>query len=364
MRRCARLALICENILAIVLKLQMPPPKRVHLRCFMAMAFDHNDTDAMYATVKRALSPAITVVRIDRIEHNDDIDDRIISEIERADFVIADLTYARPSVYFEAGYAQRKVPVVYTARRDHFRDKPDDPHGNLKVHFDLQMKNIVPWESPKDPVFLLRLKKRIGKVVSPLISQKVADDTQKKKIAAFNALSFHAKHAFVISAAKSSFRRLGYKVIPLASDKNAIDSSLLTAPMPIGAGIAAIKQSRSEYHFVVIHTTPGITKQLCDLYGLISWHPIYSQMFQDKPSKRIREDVVICSFGSGGFKRLQKNIGDLSAGDADGTLISDKPYRSSTYPYKDQVPRRTTYHVFESASRLLALGAVFSERFR
>jgi hypothetical protein len=33
----------------------------------------------------------------------------------------ADLRYARPSVYFEAGYAERSVPVIYTVRRDHFR---------------------------------------------------------------------------------------------------------------------------------------------------------------------------------------------------------------------------------------------------
>jgi nucleoside 2-deoxyribosyltransferase len=76
------------------------------LRCFVAMAFGQEDTDGINAQ------------RVDRIEHNDKIDTKIISEIEAADLVTADLTYARPSVYFEAGYAQRAIPVIFTARPD------------------------------------------------------------------------------------------------------------------------------------------------------------------------------------------------------------------------------------------------------
>src|SRR6516165_8184298 len=144
------------------------PNKITQLRCFVAMAFGHPDADAVYDTIKKALRPMhIKSVRADRIEHNDDIDDRIIAEIERADFVLADLTYARPSVYFEAGYAQRSVPVIYTARRDHFKDRPDDPNGNLRVHFDLQMRNIIAWSGGDDRNFLKRLKSRITKVIAP-----------------------------------------------------------------------------------------------------------------------------------------------------------------------------------------------------
>ena len=76
------------------------------LRCFVAMAFAHKDTDAIFSALRKTLGPlGVNAQRVDRIEHNDNIDTRIISEIEAADLVIADLTYARPSVYFEAGYA-------------------------------------------------------------------------------------------------------------------------------------------------------------------------------------------------------------------------------------------------------------------
>ena len=78
------------------------------LRCFVAMAFGQKDTDAIFKILRKTLAPlGINAQRVDRIEHNDNIDTRIISEIEAADLVIADLTYARPSVYFDASISGR-----------------------------------------------------------------------------------------------------------------------------------------------------------------------------------------------------------------------------------------------------------------
>jgi hypothetical protein len=91
-----------------------------------------------------------------------------IDEIEKAHFLLADLTYARPSVYFEAGYGQRSVSVIYTARVDHFRARDGDPSGNLRVHFDLQMKNIITWTEPLSKKFQKRLQSRITKVLLPI----------------------------------------------------------------------------------------------------------------------------------------------------------------------------------------------------
>jgi hypothetical protein len=138
--------------------------------------------------------------------------------------VLADLTYARPSVYFEAGYAQRVVPVIYIARRDHFKEKLADPNGNLRVHFDLQMRNIIPWSSGSDRTFLKRLKARVKKVIAPLLLQKQAETAQKRKITEFNGRSMQDKHKLLISTAEKHFRKLGYKVTPLTDE-----------PVPCGA---------------------------------------------------------------------------------------------------------------------------------
>jgi hypothetical protein len=77
--------------------------------------------------------------------------------------------YARPSVYFEAGFAQRKVPVIYTSRQDHLKPQADDEFGNLRVHFDPLMRNIVPWSSSTDRHFAKKLTRRIKTVIAPIL---------------------------------------------------------------------------------------------------------------------------------------------------------------------------------------------------
>jgi hypothetical protein len=340
---------------------------KIRLRCFVAIAFDNSDTDAIYKCIARTLKGMqITPIRIDRVEHNDDIDDRIIEEIESADFALADLTYARPSVYFEAGYAQRVIPVIYTARHDHFRPSADDPSGNLRVHFDLQMRNIIRWISGADAIFADRLTKRVTKVIAPILHQKQIEITQKQKIADFEGLSVQDKRRLLIGIAEKHFRKAGYKVTQLTSDDKSRKFPYSPAPAPFRGGIAAVKQRPNELHFVVAHTTLSITKGLSDLYMLLMNRlPLYGKDMFAEPGapKRVLEDTVICSFGSGGLTRLHKNISHLRAGDADHTLTTDRPLLIHRHGGNTEVPRQSVFHVVESKSRLLALGETLSERF-
>src|SRR6266516_3801973 len=140
------------------------------LRCFVASALGYDDVDRIYTKlIKPTLGPLhIAVSRVDRVDHNGDIDNKIMELLDQADFCIADLTHARPSVYYEAGYALATKPVIFIARRDHFKARDSDPAGNLRVHFDLQMKNIIPWGS-SDAAFTTKLKKRVKLVTRPLI---------------------------------------------------------------------------------------------------------------------------------------------------------------------------------------------------
>jgi nucleoside 2-deoxyribosyltransferase len=172
------------------------------------MAFGQKDTDAIFRALRKTLGPlGVNAQRVDRIEHNDKIDTRIISEIEAADLVIADLTYARPSVYFEAGYAQRATPVIFTARSDHFRERDDDPNGNRHVHFDLKMRNIIAWSSPNDSAFLGRLTRRVTKVIAPLVRSRVASQAAKERCSAFERLSTVDKGRALFDTAWSHFKR-------------------------------------------------------------------------------------------------------------------------------------------------------------
>ncbi len=61
---------------------------------------------------------------------------RIKYEIEKADFIIADLTDERPSCYFEAGYAEAlKKPIIYIASEQSIIE----PSNLTKIHFDVHM---------------------------------------------------------------------------------------------------------------------------------------------------------------------------------------------------------------------------------
>jgi hypothetical protein len=184
------------------------------------MKIGDEETDALF---ERAIAPAVRAVgvkpiRIDKLEHNDDIDDAILREISRADVVIADLTFARPSVYFEGGYAAASgTPVIYTARRDHFRARDDDPFGNLRVHFDLQMKNIIDWSTPDSPRFRKRLEGRLRHVLAPTLRRKADEAAVLEERATFRRLPVNRQLDAVTQRLKVFGEALNYELVRLDS---------------------------------------------------------------------------------------------------------------------------------------------------
>ena len=77
-------------------------------------------------------------IRIDKEHTLDELVKRIKEEIERAQFVIADLTDERPSCYFEVGYAEAlRKPVIYVASKE----SVVSPKTPTKIHFDIH-RNI------------------------------------------------------------------------------------------------------------------------------------------------------------------------------------------------------------------------------
>jgi hypothetical protein len=147
--------------------------------CFIAMAFGKEDSEALY---EKSILPVlqrnlIKPIIINRQNSNEDLNNQIIDELSMSDFCIVDLTYARPSVYFEAGYAQRSIEVIYTCRKDHFnKNQPDD----LRVHFDLQMKPIISWERPDDQMFSDQLEKRIFSTFLSEWKDKVKENEERQ----------------------------------------------------------------------------------------------------------------------------------------------------------------------------------------
>jgi hypothetical protein len=125
-------------------------------RAFVAMWFDESMNEAYRCGIQPAIQDAgYEAVRIDRIDHNNKIDDRIIAEIRRSRFVVADFTQgnqgARGGVYYEAGFAHGlNIPVIFTCRADIID----------KVHFDTRQYNHIAWKSSED------LRERLSKRIS------------------------------------------------------------------------------------------------------------------------------------------------------------------------------------------------------
>lgn len=120
---------------------------------FVASAFGRSDTDELFETVLEptCAQVGLQAVRVDLSEPESTITEAILRGVQTAECVIADLTYARPSVYFEAGFgAGLGVPLLLTCREDHQRGAADSE----RVHFDLEQYKISFWKRGADGSFL------------------------------------------------------------------------------------------------------------------------------------------------------------------------------------------------------------------
>jgi nucleoside 2-deoxyribosyltransferase len=113
----------------------------LHNYAFVAMAMhaQNPELDDVLDAIKESASRCgIQAERIDEPQSNERITDRVLESIRRAEYVVVDLTYSKPNVYYEAGYAQAlgKTPI-YVAKE-----------GTL-VEFDLKDYPIIFFTSLK-----------------------------------------------------------------------------------------------------------------------------------------------------------------------------------------------------------------------
>lgn len=120
-------------------------------QAFVAMWFDDSMQDAYENGLEAGILKAgYDPVRIDGVEHAGKIDDRIIAEIRRSKFLVADFTGHRGGVYFEAGFALGiNLPFIFTCRKDDIEN----------LHFDIRQYNCIDWTEPSE--LAERLKNRI-----------------------------------------------------------------------------------------------------------------------------------------------------------------------------------------------------------
>jgi len=111
-------------------------------QAFVAMSFAPDLKPAYTDGIRPALrETGYSPMRIDELQHNDKIDDKIVAELRRSGLLIADFTGHRGGVYFEAGYGLgRGIPVIWSCRLDDVE----------KAHFDTRQFNHLTWTTPDD----------------------------------------------------------------------------------------------------------------------------------------------------------------------------------------------------------------------
>jgi nucleoside 2-deoxyribosyltransferase len=109
---------------------------------FVAMCFKPEMEKPYINGIKKAIEDCdYRAIRIDKVEHNNKIDDKIIAEIKKSKFIVADFTWHRGGVYFEAGFAMGLgKPVIWTCRQDHLSE----------IHFDTRQYSHIVWENESD----------------------------------------------------------------------------------------------------------------------------------------------------------------------------------------------------------------------
>ena len=97
----------------------------------------YKEFDERFTAIEKLMPDFESVaIRIDKEHPLEDLVARIKAEIDRAVFVVADLTDERPSCYYEAGYAEAKgKPTIYVASKE----SVITPGKATKIHFDVHM---------------------------------------------------------------------------------------------------------------------------------------------------------------------------------------------------------------------------------
>jgi len=106
----------------------------------MQITPSHPESEDVYDIYKECFKQfGIKAIRADDIEHDGIITSKIIQEIKTSEFLLGDLTFERPSVYYEIGYAHSLGRRVIMYRKK-----------DTQIHFDLAAYNCPEYKNLRE----------------------------------------------------------------------------------------------------------------------------------------------------------------------------------------------------------------------
>ncbi|MCX5643068.1 MAG: hypothetical protein NTZ17_00025 [Phycisphaerae bacterium] len=117
-------------------------------KAFMAMQYNNKQLADIFESVFRdaVAKTGFELLRlVDTPQPAGLIDDDLRVKIRASRFLVADLTDGNAGAYWEAGYAEGLMkPVIYTCRREVFKDSKSCPHFDTNHHL------TILWDSDPD----------------------------------------------------------------------------------------------------------------------------------------------------------------------------------------------------------------------
>ena len=144
---------------------------KTDVECFVAMWFgsDNDSKDEMNQLYELVIRPAIEhhnfiPYHVGKDSGADKLDETIFNAIDRATFVVVDLTHdpssgLRGNVLFEAGYAYQRKPIIWMCRED---------LAENRMPFDIRQFRQIRWSGHR----LLEAKKELVEVIESRISER------------------------------------------------------------------------------------------------------------------------------------------------------------------------------------------------
>jgi len=130
---------------------QMQQGESTYSKAFMAMKFGIKELNHI---VEEIFKPAVRQAGFDLLMLSDTpkaglIDDRLRTEIQTSDILIADLTHDNNGAYWEAGYAEGLgKAVIYTCEEKKFKEKQS--HFDTNHHLTIMWKENNPQQAGED----------------------------------------------------------------------------------------------------------------------------------------------------------------------------------------------------------------------